>query len=69
MVKIPGGKTGARITVSIDSFPYLKEWLLEHPHSPNHDSYIFIIKNGSSLLMKDLQVDVHTMKKTIIHLY
>lgn len=48
-VKIPDGKTGSRITVLIDSIPYLKEWLLEHPHSSNPDSYIFIIKNGSRL--------------------
>ena len=32
-VKIPDGKTGSRVTVLIDSIPYLKEWLLEHPHS------------------------------------
>lgn len=48
-VKIPDGKTGSRITVLIDSIPYLKEWLLEHPHSSNPDSYVFIIKNGSRL--------------------
>jgi integrase len=48
-VKIPDGKTGSRVTVLIDSIPYLKEWLLEHPHSSNPNVYIFIIKNGARL--------------------
>ncbi len=53
-VRIPDGKTGSRITVLINSIPYLKEWLLEHPHSSNSNSYIFIIKNGSKLTYKGL---------------
>lgn len=53
-VKIPDGKTGSRVTVLINSIPYLKEWLLEHPHSSNPDSYIFIIKNGSRLTYEGL---------------
>lgn len=53
-VRIPDGKTGSRVTVLIDSIPYLKEWLLEHPHSSNPDSYIFIIKNGSRLTYEGL---------------
>ncbi len=53
-VKIPDGKTGSRITVLIDSIPYLKEWLLEHPHSSNSDAYIFIIKNGARLTYEGL---------------
>lgn len=53
-VKIPDGKTGSRVTVLIDSIPYLKEWLLEHPHSSNPDSYIFIIKNGARLTYEGL---------------
>ena len=47
--KIPDGKTGPRVTVLINSIPYLKEWLLEHPHSSNPDSYIYITKNGPKL--------------------
>ena len=53
-VRIPDGKTGSRVTVLIDSIPYLKEWLLEHPHSSNSDSYIFIIKNGARLTYEGL---------------
>ena len=53
-VKIPDGKTGSRITVLIDSIPYLKEWLLEHSHSSNPDAYIFIIKNGARLTYEGL---------------
>lgn len=53
-VKIPDGKTGSRVTVLINSIPYLKEWLLEHPHSSNPDSYIFIIKNGARLTYEGL---------------
>jgi integrase len=53
-VRIPDGKTGSRVTVLINSIPYLKEWLLEHPHSSNSDSYLFIIKNGSRLTYEGL---------------
>jgi len=48
-VRISDGKTGSRIVVLIDSIPFLKEWLLEHPHSTNPDAYIFITKNGCKL--------------------
>ncbi len=53
-VKIPDGKTGSRVTVLIDSIPYLKEWLLEHPHYSNPDAFIFIIKNGARLTYEGL---------------
>ncbi|TVP41782.1 tyrosine-type recombinase/integrase [Candidatus Nitrosocosmicus arcticus] len=53
-VRIPDGKTGSRIAVLIDSIPYLKEWLLEHPHSSNSDAYIFILKNGARLTYEGL---------------
>ena len=53
-VKIPDGKTGSRVTVLIDAIPYLKEWLLEHPHSSNPNAHIFIIKNGAKLTYEGL---------------
>lgn len=53
-VKIPDGKTGSRVTVLIDSIPYLKDWLLEHPHYSNPDAYIFTIKNGARLSYEGL---------------
>ena len=39
-VRIPDGKTGSRVVVLIDAIPYLKEWLLQHPHSTNPDAFI-----------------------------
>lgn len=53
-VKIPDGKTGSRVVVLIDSIPFLKEWLLEHPHSTNPNAYIFTIKNGGRLTYEGL---------------
>jgi integrase len=41
-VRINGGKTGSRTVPLIDSLPYLKEWLQEHPTNSNPDSWIFI---------------------------
>ena len=41
-VRITGGKTGSRTVPLIDSLPYLKEWLQEHPTNSNPDSWIFI---------------------------
>ena len=66
-VKIPDGKTGSRITVLIDSIPYLKEWLLEHPHCDIPDAYIFVIKNGATLTYDGLASRCHLMKRIIIH--
>ncbi|HKO63782.1 MAG TPA: hypothetical protein VJU13_01145 [Candidatus Nitrosocosmicus sp.] len=53
-VKIPDGKTGSRVIVLMDSIPYLKEWLLEHPHCSNPNAYLFIIKNGARLTYEGL---------------
>ena len=36
------GKTGPRTVPLIDSLPYLKEWLEEHPIGNVSDSYIFV---------------------------
>ncbi len=41
-VRITQGKTGPRTVPLIDSLPYLKEWLEEHPMGQLPDSYIFI---------------------------
>lgn len=53
-IRIPDGKTGSLVTVLIESIPYLKEWLLEHPNSSNPNAYIFIIKNGARLTYEGL---------------
>jgi hypothetical protein len=36
------GKTRPRTLPLINSIPYLKEWLREHPTSDNHDSWLFV---------------------------
>lgn len=41
-VRIIDGKTGPRTVPLIDSIPYLKEWISEHPHSQNQESWLFI---------------------------
>lgn len=41
-VRITDGKTGPRTVPLIDSIPYLKEWITEHPHSQNQESWLFI---------------------------
>jgi integrase len=46
-VRITGGKTGSRTVPLIDSLPYLKEWLQEHPTNSNPDSWIFISQGNN----------------------
>jgi integrase len=41
-VLIRGGKTKPRTLPVIDSLPYLKEWLLQHPTGGNRDSWLFV---------------------------
>ncbi|MDQ3967156.1 MAG: hypothetical protein M3275_02025 [Thermoproteota archaeon] len=41
-VLIRGGKTKPRTLPIIDSLPYLKEWLNQHPTSGNIDSWLFV---------------------------
>jgi integrase len=36
------GKTSPRTLPLINSLPYIKEWLYEHPTSDNHDSWLFV---------------------------
>ena len=54
-VRITHGKTGPRTVPLIDSLPYLKEWLEEHPMGNVTDSNIFISleKNHGSKLTLD----------------
>lgn len=56
-VRITQGKTGPRTVPLIDSLPYLKEWLEEHPMGSTLDSYIFISQgnnHGSKLTLDGL---------------
>ncbi|HEX5185574.1 MAG TPA: tyrosine-type recombinase/integrase [Nitrososphaeraceae archaeon] len=41
-VRINDGKTGPRTVPLIDSIPYLKEWISEHPQGQNQESWLFI---------------------------
>lgn len=56
-VRITHGKTGPRTVPLIDSIPYLKEWLQEHPMGNSSDSLIFISlgnNHGSKLTLDGL---------------
>ena len=56
-VRITQGKTGPRTVPLIDSIPYIKEWLEEHPMGNVLDSYIFISQgnnHGSKLTLDGL---------------
>ncbi|MGD1836983.1 MAG: hypothetical protein ACPKPY_02860 [Nitrososphaeraceae archaeon] len=41
-VRIISGKTGSRTIPLIDSLPYVKDWLHEHPSGTNPDSWLFV---------------------------
>ncbi|MGC1933224.1 MAG: hypothetical protein WA667_29985 [Candidatus Nitrosopolaris sp.] len=41
-VLIAGGKTKPRTLPLIDSIPYLKDWILDHPTGTNPDSWLFV---------------------------
>jgi integrase/recombinase XerD len=47
-VRIKDGKTGPRTIPLIDSIPYLKEWLQEHPTQANSNSWLFTIFANNS---------------------
>ena len=36
------GKTGSRTLPLIDSIPYIKDWILNHPEGQNPDSWLFV---------------------------
>lgn len=62
-ILIPKGKTGSRKIRLIDSSPYLRTWLSEHPDRHNPESYVFVnhykFENKQGLPMSD--VNVRTM--------
>jgi integrase len=41
-ILIRGGKTKPRTLPIIDSMPYLKEWIIEHPSGTNKESWLFV---------------------------
>ncbi|CAN5815694.1 tyrosine-type recombinase/integrase [soil metagenome] len=65
-VRITQGKTGPRTVPLIDSIPYLKEWMEEHPNGKNPDSFIFISQgnnHGSKLTLEGLSSHYDYYKK------
>ena len=65
-VRITQGKTGPRTVPLIDSIPYLKEWMEEHPNGKNPDSFIFISlgnNHGSKLTLDGLSSHYDYYKK------
>lgn len=51
-VRIVDGKTGPRTVPLIDSLPYVKEWIAEHPQGSNQDSWLFISLSTTSRYTK-----------------
>ncbi|MGN6822209.1 MAG: hypothetical protein ACTHJ7_05480 [Candidatus Nitrosocosmicus sp.] len=47
-VRITDGKTGSRTVPLIDSIPFLKEWLLDHPHGSNQELWLFIPQGSTA---------------------
>lgn len=45
--RIVGGKTGSRTVPLIDSLPYLREWLQEHPSSSNSNAWLFVSRGNN----------------------
>ncbi len=45
--RITGGKTGSRTVPLIDSLPYLREWLQEHPSSSNKKTWLFVSRGNN----------------------
>ena len=43
------GKTGPRTLPLIDSIPYIKEWILNHPHGNNPESWLFVSLSDKNL--------------------
>jgi integrase len=47
-VVIKGGKTRSRTIPLIDSLPYVKDWINNHPHGTNPDSWLFISNSNTT---------------------
>ncbi len=43
------GKTGQRTVPLINSIPYIKEWLLDHPYGSNKNYWIFVSQGKASI--------------------
>ena len=51
------GKTGSRTLSLIDSIPYIKEWILNHPERQNPDSWLFISLSDKNNTFPQLSVN------------
>jgi site-specific recombinase XerD len=47
-VVIKGGKTRLRTIPLIDSLPYVKDWINNHPHGTNPNSWLFISNSNTT---------------------
>ena len=57
------GKTGSRHLPLIDSLPYVKEWLNQHPHRNNKNAYFICTMNRSNVggqLTRDGLLHIYT---------
>ncbi len=51
------GKTGSRTLPLIDSIPYIKEWILNHPEGQNLDSWLFVSLSDKNNTFPQLSVN------------
>jgi integrase len=51
-VQIRDGKTGPRVVPLIDSIPYLKEWINDHPVGTNPEAWLFVARRYSAYGIK-----------------
>ena len=54
---VVNGKTGSRSLTLIQSIPYIKDWLDDHPSKNNPDSWLFVSLNGHDNGRKRLNED------------
>ena len=55
-----GGKTTPRTVPVINSIPYLKDWLTDHPHGDGKNHFLFPSLNRQSI-MRNKQLDTHSL--------
>ena len=66
------GKTGPRTLPLIESIPYIKEWILNHPQGQNPDSWLFVSmsdKNNNSVSQLSVNGLLKRYKKQYNHFF
>ncbi|HSF00821.1 MAG TPA: site-specific integrase [Nitrososphaeraceae archaeon] len=66
------GKTGSRTLPLIDSIPYIKDWILNHPEGQNPDSWLFVsLSDKNNTFFPQLSVNrmIKRYKKQYKHFF